>query len=1411
MKKFKLFIGRVLSTLLLVSVLSQGVLSYADYTSYEIQQVAYSYLSKYSTSISISNTEMSLLSSLNNITRFYMWVDYMCNVDPVVVKFVDNEKDYYSEILRSRLELFNETFKEPNGFTGLQLPIYEEGKRPNDMQGVINSVAGYIKELYTFHTEAIEGLQTKEEKDTYYHDNHKVLDTAYLIILRLQQDYSFASTALPFHTGRQPYKLNLSPFSEIISSTSKFKVLIDYVIDNLENTINTDATVELSEGDNYIDKFSRVTDEGTKEEVVNNAYLVAFAASSLYMPMDSKIGENYVTEAINHLSEDETVAKAYTAIAEYKKPLYMRYYSDGKVYGSGKAITLGEFIESVMNRKSGALVTVEGKFQASDDANSYETSTGNPVTRYESGDLAGTTTKEDKKPEDGEKDKESVDSKNPNNSGEKYYDDETGTLTVLGDVLSEGSNFSEPVFIYGSGLRGNTNTALITNYYTNNPLLDLDGELARTSALYINPFGDIILSDNTVVVPAAANATYYVDEDSVVYNPFTEMFMAGYPRINDGLVYETEDKNKNAGKYVFSTGLDTDTIDSLFKKCMVKLDTFNPDNVTALLLSSKNISIMGGGGVGLKVLTLDTGFYSFSDTTKTNVFKPEEKHFEGFTGWFDNWVTSNRLFYRLDYNTITADGVSAPLYPYGNSEGDEAIVRAKYLVESFYLSMVSNEEGIVSVNSGKIDDKLLYKTLVTALDGKPNTNGHQSLFSKNILDSESKGIFYFIIKFFKDFAEKVVDIFADTPGMLGVRPANQDYIMGNFLYYAKVSMVYIFVITALVVLGVYMRRRVSMWFALFSLVGSLFLIFSAIYFFPKHISSVANFAVSGSSNELAFKTLAMRQESNTGKIIEDSAFDGLGTFNFASSSINLYKLYDEDIEYLCKVNGVDYNKILSGGALILDQDTGLYVEGDSLKMNLDKFFNITSITGETKVVGNLATYGLKVTKNIPSVIDYYIPYTLILNEFVDRLNRFSSVYSIPRAQNNYGKDYWKDSFLMDAFIHSPIFLAPENYREADNNMSDSLYEQLVAEFGENNVDFLGLSDVLNEAFSYNENREQETLWYNTMLQNGYFQEDTVSAAKFTHLIEYVNLQAKDFLIDNKDYLIYMNDENIIELTALWAVMSLNNEVKEMGNVLYPQTLNFHAYSVTDILRALVVTDMNKFATIDRSLVDYIESKHSIMGLLAITSIVVFSALSSILINFSAYILYLMLLVFVIIRFILGKKIDEALKGFLKILMAISLIVYVNITGTKLIGEFCNSGLNLLFLFLLSSLTFGFVSSILYFVLTGLGTMDFGNTNVTSTIKSIKDKLNPFNRNNEKIHAAKLTTKNIQNMSGNTEYNFNLDDDLVSSIALDNFLKNRYGDVAVTKDSEKRSRKFKQKRDRSVSSQSFTLFTDDEDL
>lgn len=1405
LSRLKKFLGRVLLCLFLISNLGPSVDGFADsdsYTSYEIQQITSSHLNTYSSSMTIYATELGLINSLSNIMRFYMWTDYMCSVDSGIAKFSNDEKKYYSEILRKRIKSFNDKFKEPSDFAGLELPVFDEGKYPNEMQTMVNKASEYIKAFYDVHAKAFNELENEGDKEKYYKENSSSLDGMYYLMLRLKQDYQLIGTLLPYQTN-SVYKVDFSTL-DVIVSTQDYLELLKYSLESINRDINTETEVTLNDSDDWITKFSKIDAQGEKEEVVNNAWLLCYSASSLYLPMESIVGDNYVVDAIKHLSADDSVAEAYVVASTFKKPLYMRETKNGEPKGSGTSVTLADFINSVINREDGSLVTIEGQFEPSEDGNSYQTNKGNSVTRYNTGDEAGTYATDN--PSEEEKDKEEKDEEKTSQSlNDTYVNEDTGDVTVLESTLPESSNFTSSIFSWGkdNGVRGATNTAVVSNYFLNNNLIDLDGELAQNSALFVNPFGDIVLSDNTVVIPAAANATLYVDDDSVIYNPFTEMFMAGYPQITKSKTLTSAKSVDNTGKYIFTTARDfEDDATGIFNGSYIFYSNLLLGDFKMFQMNKKSLSFK----FGWNTMPLDTGLYSLTDSTKMNIFKPESKDLTGLSGWFQEMETNAKFFYRMDYNTITVEDINAPLYPYGNSDGDEGIARAKYLVESFYTSLVSDNDGVINKNAGRVNDSLMYEILVNALNGRQNTTGYQQTFVDGITDLESKGLFYKITKYFIDACDSIIGVFEGTPGILGVRDATQDYVMGNFLYYAKIVLPYFIVVIAIFFLGNYIRRRLDVIYSVLGFLFTTFLVVMSIYFFPRYLATAANFLTANQANALAFTALEMRQESNMGNALADSTYEGMGTFNYATSSITLYKFNDTELKSICSDYGCDYSTVVSGGALVLDEDSGLYIEGDSLKINLDNFFNLSSIVGTTEVDGNKVSYTLKVNKNVSSVIDYYLPYNLIVDSLVEQLNTLSSVYSIPRDQMNYNNSIRKDKFLMSSFIYSPVFLCPTDYKEADDTMTEGLLEELINAFGETNVDFLGIADILEAvnsgAYSGNDNDYQDSLWYMTMVQNGYFDSSSVSESKFNSLVEYVNYHTKKFLIDNRDYFNYMCDENIIEITALYANIIFNYQISEFTNVLYPQYLNFEAFSVTDILRAVVVTDVAKYASMKRSLVEYSYSAFGILGMLAVTLCIVLSALTSILLNVSVYVLYLLLLIFILVRMLMGRKLKDAFLGYVKSFVSIMLILFLNIVGTKLISDLTSEGLTLLMLLFLYAISFTLTSSILWFILTGLGSMDFGSVKVDSIIKGIKTKINPFRRDNEKIHVQNIKANRLVT-SDDANYNIMLgDDDLISSIAMDNFIKSRYSDYNSSNLTEMRKQHYTRKRKRSLESKNY---------
>ena len=1388
MSKTKERIGRVFIALLIfLNMFTPAITNAETYTEYEIKQVVYSNLNQYTNIGTMSNTQTSLLSSLSALSRLYLWTSYIYNVSSDIANFSTPEKEHYLKVLKDKIEQFNNSFgNDSEMFKKLTITSPGDSVTIQNTNTLVSEIANYIKTIYDEHKSFVDSKETEAEKVSYYNDNKLTLDGCYSIMFRFQQDYSFLRTMLPFQDVSSRFTIDISPINNILNS-STYTFFLLQAEQNLENSINSAFSLTLSEGDTVIDKFSAVLEnDGEKSETVNSAYLACISASALYMPLESKIGDSLVVEAINFLANGETeVSELYSRVARKKKPLYIRSYSDGKVSGKGKLAVLGDVLDLVYNGKSGALATVEGSFQSSDDGNSYEVDDSSQINRVESGSQTGSyqdpnssnnstnNSNNENSNDNSNNENSNSSSSNSSTSNSEAYDkllDDEGNVTSLEYELGEGAPYSEPSLVFGDGAKGETNTLVITNFFLNK--IDLEGELATTGALYVNPFGDIVLADNTIIIPAAANATYYSDMEGVWYNPFTEMFMEGYPKIGKQTDFNLVSE-KDSGKLVITTNKDPNEESSLWSKISVAITNWTYGDHKAYYVS-KNGSLKNSVYNSLEILPIDVGMYNASSSSRDLVFMPEEKSFGSLTGWIDNIVTGSKYLYRMDYTTLTVDGLSSPLFPYGNSEGDEALIRAKYIAQSYLSSIILTEEGVSANDNGKLDVSLLYKTLCTALDGKSNVNGFQKLTVENLLDETSKGFFYKMVKSLIDGCNSLVSLFGDAPGLLGIRSAVQDPLMGKFLYYAKLCMIYIFIGLALVFVANYIRRNLNITYTVTSLVVACVFTYASVYFIPKHLSTISNFLPGNKSNQLAFESLILRQETNLGKTPEEASYKDFGVFSLSSSSINIYKLTDAEIEYICNSNGLDPNKIIGGGAYELDSNYGLFIEGDSLKINLDKFLYTVTIQGYNDTISNKSTYKLSFNKNVNSVIDYYMPYFVIMDGLVDKLNRLSSIYEIPRNQLTYTSNLRKDAFLMDAYIHSPVFLSPKDYKESDESMSDSLLAQLQSNsgFGKENVDFLGLSN----SFATHLPDFEGSLWYETMVQNGYIGDSEVNQKKYTNLIEYVNLQTKKFLMDNMETLAYVSDETAIEITSLYAVMVFNNQVSEFGNVLYPQNLNYSEQTVVDTLRTVVTKDYNKFYTLSRDIVSYTYYEFGWVGVIGVTFAIICYTLISLVVNYSIYILYLLLMAFTLIRFLLAKKVNEAFIGFVKIFGALILVYFANIYGTFMIHNFTNSGLSILFLVLLSGLCLGLCLGILSFVVTGFGNLDFGSTKVNAFVSGMKDwkkffSLGKFSSMNSKdINAKRIINED------ELDYDFNLsrkDANIVDDAVIENFLREKY--------------------------------------
>src|SRR5690606_36634060 len=112
----------------------------------------------------------------------------------------------------------------------------------------------------------------------------------------------------------------------------------------------------------------------------------------------------------------------------------------------------------------------------------------------------------------------------------------------------------------------------------------------------------------------------------------------------------------------------------------------------------------------------------------------------------------------------------------------------------------------------------------------------------------------------------------------------------------------------------------------------------------------------------------------------------------------------------------------------------------------------------------------------------------IQDGFVDTLNRLLEVYVIPRYSVQYANGLYKDSFVVYNYLNSAPFLTPGQYTDSDESMTPEIVNALYyhfdnEEYNASSRDFLNLHRMLSNPTI----AMQESLWWRSLVQNGFFE------------------------------------------------------------------------------------------------------------------------------------------------------------------------------------------------------------------------------------------------------------------------------------------------------------------------------------
>jgi hypothetical protein len=1210
---------------------------------------------------SLQDKQAQRKSLIDNISKFNM----IFSVQTSNSSYVDESQQYVPLKLSDSVDP-DDFVKVVKDFTANSVPTYLENR---------------LKDLKVKFDQA----STEEDKEGVLSSSKDELISIYRILNVLLFEKDNLSPMLL--SG--DFYIPGSPKSQEIMKNTSYTSLIAKARDFSSSQSAFDTSLEESDSNIYLEKLAWVKKKtaasaapddlgysvwstladpsGTKSDQykLRDAYIRMFAASSVYRPLVSHVGDEEYLEALGALFPDD-VRQRYLAlfdqIKDYKKPVYSIYDSSKwyqKLYpksspnagplgssvqsfsGTAKIITVKEFLKGIKDEDLMGLTTLKGKLKVSEtDINSYSYFNDNPkfsndpefgVPFGEEPDNTPVATDAD--PGDVEdEDNPSPTTSPTKNSGELnsiiQNAAEEVTSTKWTNTFVEVGKPSKDGFIY---YLPSLSTATFKNYFKD---LNYGESLSKSdnSYLYMNVFGDIVNKDNLVIIPGAANPAYYSADEG--YYPYNVMFMKGYPSMANVTGELILGSPQNKGKYLLFSSKDSANGNHTF---------FEVKGDSNFAVTSPRIS----NWVTLKLMEPIKGIgnpFTLNDVTS-------------LTG--NAWTTMKFLYSNTfgvtpgsaDYlnNTVLKQDVpvgDVNLMSYDPSEDTDYRV-AKYISRNMYLFLSEKVSG-----SRRLKEDFMFKNiLVEALNGTTYSSGYERLLNESVgklMENQYDwwtNAAYNLGKTVSDGALGQID------GVLGVRDTREDPLFSKIREVIDNYYIYIIITVVAVFLIRYIRNKANFLYTIWTIASVIVISTLFLKALPMYIPYVYNFVTANKSSDLAYKVLQMKTEKYTKVYSPNNELDKYGNYLKATTSIDLYHLTDAQRKEISEHFNVSLSRLDKGHSEIIDSNVGMYFQGNTIKLNLDMLFSGNPITASYQDTPYGRIYQLTADKMFSSSIDYYTPFYLIEDGFVDTLNRFLLAYKIPKFSLDYGGGLTKDAYIVYNYTNSLPFLSPGSYELTDGSVSPSEADKLKSMFDdiakrEDSRDFLSLYKIF-------ENPSQEmmnSLWYRSMVAKGINPEGTEEEKQnFIDLLESVNTLTKRAINDMDIKGGNLSDENLIKNISLYATMIFNQKISQTWKYnVYPKVLNYGEFKLADILQAVLTEDYRLFVNSNQDLMQYARDNLDGITFMVLIFLVVLLAITIFILHYSIPALVALLFFALAAKVIMGDSIKAPLMGYLKL-------------------------------------------------------------------------------------------------------------------------------------------------------------------
>lgn len=882
-----------------------------------------------------------------------------------------------------------------------------------------------------------------------------------------------------------------------------------------------------------------------------------------------------------------------------------------------------------------------------------------------------------------------------------------GNSIYAHDSITDENAFSAPVVLYGakySRAIDNMTTALMTNVI-NTGIWVKSIEDADTMYLYLNAFGDVVLEDDTVILPAAANPIYY---SGATYNPFTVAFMNSYPSVLKNTGQFKLASKSDIGKYLVFGVADSSGSYSSF--------------VAAKTISKDEIETQGP----LAMLKMKGVFLSNFGEDNVTVFKTRRLIFGSEMSAWSNKKSDYYSYAPFVINTtITVDGVS--VFPY-SVDSDTSKMIAKAIANNMFSYLAVDSSTLSLKNMKHLNDAYMVDAVIIAgLNGTNNSSGYHNdmllkydTYTANSAARKHKSLLAQ--------SKAIFSKLSNMSGVIGIKSIYDNPIVGEVLNAIDENLIFFFFTVVVVLLFYFSKVRIDLFQA--AVTTALFAVFSYLYVSvaPSILPAVFNLFTNNVAQNISYEILGIDAERYSLSTANGENLTSSGDKNLASTSITLYKVQGRERKLFADSLGATQDDLVGGNFVTINEKAGVYAKNDEICVNTDILFDTLDISGK---VSPDFTYKLNTIKTVSNNVDYYVPFYNIVDGLVDKINTISTIYNIPRKTLAYANGELKDNYLLYSYVNSKPFVTPGQYGfvapVSDDDWTEEevsafltegnkISKQLADEFG-NNVDWLGLASWLYQPTK----AMKKTLWAQTMQDLGYYDDHwKVNTEKMDSLVSYVNYQTKKFVYDQSDEIGTLSDDVMIKVVSMRAMIALTQRVSDYSHWMYPFTINYEEMPLQNVLCSVFVSDYESYIGTDMDLMTYILNEYGWLNLIVFDVVILLFSLLVALMNWIIPVFYLLLLVLVLAKLITGKSFKTPALGYAKaslILMICSFAILVGLLGVKAIG---NSAIGIYFFLLIILVVLYMIASLTSSVLGNLS--DFGNTALNVSITQIANGL-----------------------------------------------------------------------------------------